>query len=703
MKIQIAAALSLFPLCATSLGQSTAHDYHYVQGGFINGIHMSSTLKGICVHEGGRIEYTSDGGQTWNEADVPDGYRGELRGAFTLGTEAWAVGDGGVVLHSSNDGQNWMEVTISPIMTVHSSASPAELYDILMLDSDKGYAVGNDGGLWWTDNNWLTHSHATTLPLSSYFDTTDAGDAYDIDLVPDRPGDSDSNPGAIIASDNSVMLYTDDVTLMGSTVWNSATVNFTAFPPGAHYLEFWSTDIDDYGRGFAVGGAGFNSGTLFYTEDYGLTWDQDEEVAYNIYSGASGDNDFPATCGLPTFYGVSVTTNSSGTPGQPGYVPPVAVAVAYAASVYEFNPNLGAAPFTVFDQSSCSGTGVITTEVWEQVDPQVKSPIDGRVPYTTVFALSANDIWHTGHFGNKRKFNSSTQLWEEKGTVGGIRLNAGDFWNSTDGVVIGQANTIKRTTDAGQSWTTVYQGTNNNEFGRGIEVTPSGYGMAIGSNGFGRYTTDFGVTWTALTPPVGFGIPSNLRGVTVEDSSGIAYFYGANGFVGKVDLTSLTWTNVSIGVSDLIHGCSFSSPTTGYAVGEDMSAYFTSNGGTTWTTVGVLPSIPGEDFKAVKTWGSGANAYAVGTSGIVYFKASTRFVPVATGFSLTEDLHSIEVINSGADVIIGGDHGQVLHFENGSWKNPKSQTREPIYSISFSADDQGFLIGKKFIIVEYRP
>ena len=102
------------------------------------------------------------------------------------------------------------------------------------------------------------------------------------------------------------------------------------------------------------------------------------------------------------------------------------------------------------------------------------------------------------------------------------------------------------------------------------------------------------------------------------------------------------------------------------------------------------------------TWGTGSAAIAVSTAGLVYELTSSTFDPVTLPFAVTQDLNDVEVPDNGNSVRICGDVGVVLFRDSTVWTKPKSQTTEHLFKLSFQSANDGFWVGKQFLILEYR-
>jgi photosystem II stability/assembly factor-like uncharacterized protein len=210
------------------------------------------------------------------------------------------------------------------------------------------------------------------------------------------------------------------------------------------------------------------------------------------------------------------------------------------------------------------------------------------------------------------------------------------------------------------------------------------------------------VSWSVpLTPP-----PPDVDyyAVAFAPESDVVLLGGQNGVVRKSYDGGQNWSSVigQIPGNETIHAISFADGSNAYAVGTNQAAFFTPNGGNTWTTVSLIGGVPGETFYGVATWGDGTPAIAVGTDGLVYAKSGARFVKQDLGaMAVTTDLTDVEAFNSGANVRICGVQGVMLFRDNGTWSQPKSQTNEDHTALSFLSADEGWGIGRPFLVTKY--
>jgi photosystem II stability/assembly factor-like uncharacterized protein len=348
----------------------------------------------------------------------------------------------------------------------------------------------------------------------------------------------------------------------------------------------------------------------------------------------------------------------------------------------------------------CSGTG----DFWHQKYAQ-----NGFSPPLFAAARIDDDTaCVTGAFGFIRIVEpGGTPELDEVANDNFERLEGGDFINDLDGCVVGQGNTIKLTDDGGVSWTKVYPtGTPSPaDWGRDLNFSSSGqYAVAVGDNGFTAYSSNAGVSWTLNTLN-----SSNFQAVGFIPGSDDVLIGGVGGILKKSTDGGANWsTSISVGTTETITAICFADANVGYFVGTGNAAYRTTDAGASWSPVSLSPGNSSVSFYGVATWGNGTAAAAVGSGGQVFAKTGSQFVKLNLGsMAVDSDLTDVEVFPSGSDLhvrICGLDGIMLFGDDVGSglvWTQPKSQTNEHLSALSFISADEGFGIGRPFLITKY--
>jgi len=698
-------ALALTSIAAPH-ADAQAPRFRWAHGGSNHGIAFVDQNQGVVTRDGGAGLYTSDGGSTWIESQMPDQVRGQLRGVSAQGSNAvWAVGGGGVVLRTINRGQDWSWVndgdasqseTNLPI--TNKLGQLAELYDIYMWDEFVGLACGENGALARTTDGWASWTQIT-LPTS--FFSTPPVDPLAIDPVTEKPGDLyrfhafDSN-NVVLATDYGRVLRSSD----GGLTWTlNQLSHYCDYTPGKD-IELWGMDFVG-NEGWMVGGFIHNDGHLWHTLDAGVTWNQ---VTRFVPPDTQTGDLWLDLAAIPTVYGVAALGAGN------------AIAVGYGASVFQFE-NTTELAFDV-----C--TDELTTSSGYRFNQQSPSFYTGtglspaQPPLTTVFALDASNAWWCGRFGIIRYSDDQGDTFADQASQMYLRIQDAEFVNAEDGWVVGQSHRIERTEDGGRTWTTVHAGADDSYSSYSLthlampRAATGQLGLAVGPTGSLLLTEDRGETWNYNIAP-----HTVVSSLSMGGESDIAYIGGGAGTVYRTDLSApvlgqLDWTPRPLpDPSHDVTAVDFIDASTGYAATTGMTLYRTTNGGTSWTQMGLTGSPTTRPIRAIQTFGDGSKAVAVGDGGLVLVRTGARFEEVNLGaLATTGTLRCVEIEDGGKKVFVGGNDGLILEFtgtdfsqitDSSKWSAPKSQTKYPIVALSFDAPDHGFAIGFESLVVEY--
>jgi photosystem II stability/assembly factor-like uncharacterized protein len=673
--LSLLAVLGLLLLSNATFGQGPR--FFHKQGGRIKKSFFLDNTHGWTAEDGARTRFTLDGGLTWAYGDTKN-VREELGNVFFINTsDGWAVTLAGSVLRSFDGGVNWDKINTNPAVIPDVNGQPAKLNTIFMFDGLDGWVGGDDGALWVTSTGGATWTEAPNLPDGFKWNNLDPEDAYKIHFW-------NSSDGYMVAD-----YFHAYSTSNGGASWLTIDLEPVSAPCGAdHNLELWDFDFgDSLTHGVMAAGVGVQEGFLFQTQDSGQSW-----------SMASCFADLPPAldCTPPTTYGVT----------RLGAWPSAAVS-GYDSMLLV---NQVAAP-AVYDECLCGPPGAgpcsAAAASWKRLDV----PSDFSPPLFGITRIGTTaKTCVVGTFGIIRIFDTAASTTVDKGTKHYARLEGGAFTSSTAGCVVGQAYTIYRTTNSGADWTQAYPplpAVPNplDGWGRDIAFSTSGVnGVAVGDAGFTAWSSNSGASWTLNTHAA-----VNFQSVAFVPGTTTVFAGGLNGVLRKSINGGATWTTpAQPGTTETITSISFADSQNGYLVGTGEVVFGTSDGGASWNPVetvdndGVVTS-----FFGVDTWGNGSPALAVGSNGRVYEKTGNRFVKVnltSLGVNVTaHTLTDVEVFASGPNlnVRICGTAGLMLFRDNGTWSQPKSQTNEDHFALSFTSPSVGYGIGRPFLITKY--
>ena len=290
-----------------------------------------------------------------------------------------------------------------------------------------------------------------------------------------------------------------------------------------------------------------------------------------------------------------------------------------------------------------------------------------------LFAIDATTCWavfNTGASQGLYKTTDGGATWAKKGTAYGSAsfADAMHFFNSTDGFAIGDPVggyfEIYTTTDGGDSWARVPQANiaapTSGEYGLTANYCSSGDNVWFGTN-LGRvfHSIDKGLHWTAALTPFGNTIP--VQPEFADPMNGIAYRSYLNlGLEPAIDVTTdggATWTEV--GVTGDMYGRYFSyvPGTTGTYVSSSSATgengiSVTYDGGYTWSTIS-----SGYDFTATD-WVDNATGWAGSVTTAKKSTESTGGMYIYNGDPLGPNIPVANFTADATAVVLGG----TVHF-----------------------------------------
>lgn len=189
-------------------------------------IQFPDPLIGFFV--GNDVYKSIDGGKTWNQLNAqPTYYEGYQYASFPNVLNGWVVGYDGSIIRTNDGGKNWMKLQFSPKLL--KTGKP---FQIRFLDQYTGFIICDSGLLKSSDGGTTWAKVCSTLAGSALF------------FIDEQNG--------WIAEKDGILRTTDGI-------------NFTKTIVGKRFPSiFFLNKLD----GFALD----NSGTVFETNDGGVTW-----------------------------------------------------------------------------------------------------------------------------------------------------------------------------------------------------------------------------------------------------------------------------------------------------------------------------------------------------------------------------------------------------------------------------------------------
>lgn len=154
------------------------------------------------------------------------------------------------------------------------------------------------------------------------------------------------------------------------------------------------------------------------------------------------------------------------------------------------------------------------------------------------------------------------------------QLNAISFSTPSKGIVVGNSGVIRKTSDAGLTWTASNSGTSV-DLSDVVFLSSSIY-IAVGKAGKIIKTTNAGTSWSTVNS----GTSNDLTGVFVNGLN--VYVTGNNGTILISTNSGNAWTATNTGISFKLNSIFFITEFEGYAVGDGATILKTVNGGQAW-------------------------------------------------------------------------------------------------------------------------
>jgi photosystem II stability/assembly factor-like uncharacterized protein len=251
-------------------------------------------------------------------------------------------------------------------------------------------------------------------------------------------------------------------------------------------------------------------------------------------------------------------------------------------------------------------------------------------------------------------------------------------------VAVGDTGLIRRSTDAGATWTTRTSGTTRNLYE--VRFANASVGWAVGDYGTILKTTDGGLTWTSKS--AGAGITADLRtlGVVSPDT---VYASGVGGVVRKTtNGGSTAFYGQESPTTQTLNRLFFFNSAFGFAVGNNGVILNAVNQGDNWTGGGIKRSLKGVYFIDANT------GWIVGADGVILKTTNGGTVWTQQPSGVTTTLYGV-YFRSATLGWVTGEGGKILKTTDGgaTWSPQISGTTITLRWASFRNNNAGFVIG----------
>lgn len=518
----------------------------FAQG--FNAVHSPNGNDVWAVGRGGNVFHSFDGGVTW----ASDGKgTSDLRGVYSMGSKVWLVGDGGNAWKTDDGGLSWSQMAVGTVSlravafinqntgwavgangTIlktldggstwlpQASGTTVQLNAIAFVDSMVGYAVGNNGTMLKTNTSgriWTNMSGAGwTKNLTSVAAKNQKVYVTGVDAFCARSNDGGTswsrlNFNTDVQSDvNDVFLKTEDNAFFiggGGYIRESSDAGAT-FRWAQHPLHAVLSDICFYDnlRGWA---ATEKYNVVMRTTDGGITWLLPQGTTVNMQwqqksnAGGAIGNGFAINpwdknkiyCALGRF--IYMSADRGDTWVQTATISPTSGST-HVLAISAKDTNVWAVAFTGGGDHIRRSTdrGLTWTTTISIAFSAFGMPLeqDGSHPDTLYFAPEDGHVYRSTNFA---------QTWIDLGPKGFtspcdfqvVRDNPNILWCGDSG-----PSRISRSTDGGNTWTLVYNGSAAEIPTIANSSLQGSFGIATAwSSGGVQKTTNYGATWTSTS------------------------------------------------------------------------------------------------------------------------------------------------------------------------------------------------------------
>jgi photosystem II stability/assembly factor-like uncharacterized protein len=283
------------------------------------------------------------------------------------------------------------------------------------------------------------------------------------------------------------------------------------------------------------------------------------------------------------------------------------------------------------------------SQIWELQTSGTTQQLKG------IYMIDETNGWICGDAGTLLKTNDGGQTWTQV-TVTGVDLSSVIFLDSQTGIAVGDAGIIIRTTDGGASWNFINSGTTSQL--RGVSKGSGNLVFAAGRDGAVVVSTDGGATWL----PKNSGTTARFRGAAAAGINKL-YAVGEDGIIKHSPDGGQTWITQTGGVNQDLHDVQFINENVGFAGGSGSNFIYTNNGGQTWIlrNSGIFFGLNGIFFLDEN------RGWAVADIGTVFITTDAGITWVSQPCGSASTLQEVYFIHPGKGWSVG-DNGTILMY-----------------------------------------
>ncbi|MFZ4589758.1 MAG: YCF48-related protein, partial [Ignavibacteria bacterium] len=284
--------------------------------------------------------------------------------------------------------------------------------------------------------------------------------------------------------------------------------------------------------------------------------------------------------------------------------------------------------------------------------------------------------------------NLNAQWFWQNPLPQGSNLNRVCFFDSNNGITVGDAGMIMCTTNGGVNWNVQSSVTGSRIYCVTISDSATKTAIAVGTGGTIIRTTNGGTNWTLPAS----GITNDLYAVDFSSKDkGTAV--GNTGKILRTTDGGLSWFSQTSGVTSTLYGINLTDDLNGLVASGLGKILRTTNGGDIWTSVTAAAGI-GVNLYDVLTIDTNS-IIAVGSQGRILRSTNggVNWVAQISGIS-NVNIRQIAFTDPNTGTVVC-DSGKIIRTTNGgvNWNFQTSGTNKYLRSITFSDANTGIAVG----------
>ncbi len=259
---------------------------------------------------------------------------------------------------------------------------------------------------------------------------------------------------------------------------------------------------------------------------------------------------------------------------------------------------------------------------------------NARSPWIKSMAFSdaVNGI-AVGYTGTIQRTTNRAIFWTDVPTPINRQFNKVFFQNAQTVFIVGGTvprtdtiQTILKSTDSGKTWNILRD--QQGYWLSGVYFTKNNIGIAVGEKGTILKTTNGGLNWTNITPPVF----RDFKAIKFINDT-IGYIVGGENFTNNISTILRTtdggshWTILKDEIGGILSDITFLNNSTGYICGDKATLLKTTDGGLNWNAI-LIPNSQQTDFFTSVDFNSDYLGVVGGLNGQTYIYTSSQLPDV---------------------------------------------------------------------------